>query len=179
MTGIEGKRIAILVASGSDQAETTIMREVLSDSGSEPVLVSVKKHEVRGWKNTEWGDTFPVDVAVLEAQAADYDGLIVPGGVIAADTLRADGHAIAFARGFLAQGKAMAALGHAPWLLVEVAALKGRSATSIHGIRLDLINAGARWVDEPAVRDGRIVTGRTRHDLPDLMARFVEAMVLG
>lgn len=176
---IEGAKIAILVANGSDEVETAVMLKVLEDARAEPVLVSVKKHEARGWRNTEWGGTFAVDVAILDADAEEFGGLLVPGGVIGADTLRADAYAVDFVRNFLNQRKPVATIGHAPWLLVEAGAVRGRRLTSIPAIRNDLIHAGGQWIDAPAVRDGRLVTGRTHHDLPEVVARFVEAAIFG
>ncbi len=178
MTRLGGKRIGILVANGSDQTEMTVIRSVLSEADVRPLLVSPKKQEVRGWQNTEWGASFAVDVAVIDARPEDFDGLLVPGGVIAADTLRADRQAVALVRGVLTRQRPVAAVGHAPWVLIEAGVVRHRRVTSIHAIRSDVENAGGLWVDQAAVTDGVIVTGRNQHDLPDFMAQFVEAVMM-
>jgi len=179
MNDLNGKRIAILAASGSDQTEMTVIRRVLGEAGVTASIVSTKKQELRGWLNTEWGTSFAVDTAVIEARPDDYDGLVIPGGIIAADTLRADRQAVGLVRGLYIAGKPIAAVGHAPWVLIEAGALKERRATSIETIRSDIENAGAQWVDAAAVADGMVVTGRNQHDLPDFLAQFVEVVMLG
>ncbi|MBF0305702.1 MAG: DJ-1/PfpI family protein [Alphaproteobacteria bacterium] len=170
------KRVAILVASGFELAEFEAMREILEQAGIAVPVVSAKKHEVRGWDNTDWADSVPVEVAVLDASPADWDAVMIPGGLIAADTLRADQHAVRLVRDALDHGIPVAAIGHAPWVLSEAGALRGRRVTSHPAIRTDLENAGAHWLDEAAVVDGGVITGRHRHDLPDLLARLMHAI---
>lgn len=179
MSALSGKRIGILVASGSDQTEMTVMRQVMDDAEASPLLVSVKKNTVRGWLNTDWGGEFAVDLGILDASAADFDGVVIPGGLIGADTLRADKHAVRLVQDMLAGGKPVAAMGHAPWVLIEAGAVRHRRVTSIEAIRTDLENAGGLWVDEATMADGNVVSGRNRHDLPDFMAQFVEKLILG
>lgn len=178
MNSLNGRRIGILSASGTDQTEMTVIRRVLDEAGVTASIVSTKKQELRGWLNTEWGISFAVDTAVIDARPGDYDGLVIPGGIIAADTLRADRQAVDLVRALYHAGKPVAAVGHAPWVLIEAGALKERRATSIETIRTDIANAGAQWVDAPAVLDGLVVTGRNQHDLPDFMAQFVEAVMI-
>lgn len=179
MTALDGKRIGILAASGTEQTEMTVIRRVLGEAGVIATVVSPKKQELRGWLNTEWGDAFAVDLAVIDARPEDFDGLVLPGGVIAADTLRADRQAVALVAALLQRGRPVAAVGHAPWVLIEAGALRNRRATSIEGIRTDIENAGGLWVDQAAVADGPVVTGRNQHDLPDFMAQFVETVMMG
>lgn len=176
MASLSGKRVALLVAAGSEQSELSVMRDVLADSGAEPVVLSPKKQEVRLWKNVDWGVTVPVDAPVVDSRADDYDALVIPGGVIAADTLRADRQAVQLARDFIAQGKPVGAMGHAVWVLVEADAVGGRMVTSIESMRSDVMHAGATWVDDPAVHDGQLITGRHHHDLPDFMAAMAEEL---
>ncbi len=179
MNQLTGRRIGILAANGSDQTEMTVIRRVLDEAGVAASLVSPKKQHLRAWLNTEWGGQFAVDVAVIEAQPDDFDGLVIPGGIIAADTLRADRQAVDLVRGLYQANKPIAAVGHAPWVLIEAGALRERRATSIESIRRDIENAGAEWQDAPTVTDGMVVTGRNQHDLPDFMAAFVEVVMLG
>lgn len=179
MNNLDGRRIGILAASGSDQTEITVIRRVLDEAGVHAAIVSPKKVELRGWLGTDWGGSFAVDVAVIDARPEDYDGLVIPGGLIAADTLRADRQAVELVRALYVAGKPVAAVGHAPWVLVEAGALKERRATSIEAIRSDIENAGAQWIDAAAVADGMVVTGRNQHDLPDFLAQFVEVVMLG
>lgn len=178
MNHLDGRRIGILAANGSDQTEMTVIRRVLGEAGVATSIVSPKKQELHAWLNTEWGMNIAVDVAVIEARPDDFDGLVIPGGIIAADTLRADRQVVDLVRALYHAGKPIAAVGHAPWVLIEAGALKERRATSIESIRRDIENAGAEWQDAPAVSDGMVVTGRNQHDLPDFMAEFVEVVML-
>lgn len=178
MGALDGKVIGLLVASGFDEMELTVARQAFEEEGAETRVVSPKKHEVRGWRNTDWGASFAVDVAVIDANPKDFDGLMVPGGLISADTLRSDPHAVALVREALKQNVPVAALGHAPWLLIEAGAVRGRAVTSMNALKTDLQNAGALWRDEPIVADRGIVTGRHHHDLPDFVAGMLESIVL-
>ena len=174
MASLLGKRVALLVAAGSEQSELEVLRDVLDEAGARPVVLSPKKQAVRLWMNVDWGDTIPVDTPVLGAQAEDYDAMIIPGGVIAADILRADHQVVSLVRDFLAQHKPVGAMGHAVWVLVEAEAVKRRMVTSIESIRSDVVHAGGSWVDEPAVYDNHVITGRHHHDLPDFVAAVAE-----
>lgn len=176
MAGLAGKRVALLVATGSEETELTVIRQVLVEAGAMPVILSPKKHELRLWMNVDWGNEIPVNAAVAGSQAEDYDALIIPGGLQAADTLRADRQAVQLVRDFINQGKVVAAMGHAVWVLIEAEAVGKRLVTSIESMRSDVINAGGTWIDDPAVMDGHVVTGRHRHDLPDFMAAVAEGL---
>ncbi len=179
MPSLAGKRVALLVAAGSEQSELTVIREVLAEASVLPLLLSPKKHEMRMWANIDWGNVLPVDAAVLGARAEDYDALIIPGGLLAADTLRADRQVVRLVSDFLSQGKPVGAMGHAVWVLIEAGAVSGRIVTSPESIRTDVTNAGGTWIDDPAVHDRLIVTGRHRHDLPDFMAAMAEGLTRG
>ena len=174
MASLVGKRVALLVAPGSAQSELSVLQKVLDDAGAHPVVVSPKKHEVRLWANADWGETIPVDRPVVTSLADDYDALIIPGGVMAADTLRADRQAVGLVRDFLGQDKPVGAMGHAVSVLIEAEAVLGKIVTSIESIRSDVVHAGGTWVDDPAVRDGHVITGRHHHDLPDFVAAVAE-----
>ncbi len=138
------------------------------------MVLSPKKHAVRLWLNVDWGEVIPVETPVRDSQAEDYDALVIPGGVIAADTLRADRQVVKLVRDFLAQDKPVGAMGHAVWVLIEAEAVNGRMVTSIESIRSDVSHAGGTWVDDAAVHDGHVITGRHHHDLPDFVAAVAE-----
>lgn len=176
MASLAGKRVALLVAGGSEQSEVTVLREVLAEAGAEAVVVSPKKLEVQLWMNIEWGDVVSVDTTVLDAQARDYDALIIPGGLIGADTLRIDRQAVQLVRDFLDRRKPVGAMGHAVWVLIEAEAIAGRMVTSLESIRTDVVNAGGTWLDDAAVLDRHVITGRHHHDLPDFMAAMAEEL---
>lgn len=176
MIGLTGKRVALMAADGAEQAEVTVIREVLAEAGAEPLVVSPKKHELRLWLGADWGERLPVDKALGGVQAGDFDALIVIGGILAADILRSDPLAVRLVRDALDQGRPVGAMGHAVWLPIEAGAVAGRIVTSIESIRTDVINAGGNWADDPAVNDRHLVTGRNRHDLPDFMAAMAEEL---
>ena len=170
---LEGTKIAILVTNGFEQSEMTEPRRALDEAGATTHLVSPAGDEVKGWQDADWGDAFPVDVALDDASTNDYHALVLPGGVINPDQLRAEPKAVRLVRDFVIAGKPVAAICHGPWLLVEAGVVDGRRMTSYHSIRTDLINAGADWVNEEVVVDGRFVTSRSPNDLP----AFNEAMI--
>ena len=157
---LEGKRVAILVTDGFEQVELTEPRKALEAGGARAEIVSPAGGQVRGWKHTEWGDTFPVDVPLEQADPHAYDALVLPGGVINPDKLRTIPAAVQFVRSFDQQGKPIAAICHGPWMLVEAGILRGREVTSYHSIQTDVKNAGGRWVDRDVVADQGLVTSR-------------------
>jgi protease I len=176
---LSGKRIAILVTDGFEQVEMTEPRKALEDEGAETEIVSPKDDEVRGWNHTEWGDTFDVDVPLDEADADDYDALLLPGGVMNPDKLRNMPDVQTFVRDFGETGKPIAAICHGPWTLIEAGLVSGRTMTSWPSIRTDLRNAGANVVDEEAVVDGTLVTSRKPDDIPVFNARMIEVFERG
>ncbi|MCY1008318.1 type 1 glutamine amidotransferase [Nannocystis pusilla] len=165
-TPLQGKKVAILVASGFEQVELVKPREALDAAGAETVLVSPESKRVRGWEFKDWGDWFPVDLELSDAKAADFDALLLPGGVINPDKLRIDEAAIKFIRHFVASDKPIAAICHGPWPLIESGGVRGRKLTSWPSLRSDLRNAGATWVDEEVVLDRGLVTSRKPDDIP-------------
>lgn len=176
---LSGKRIAILVANGFEQIELTDPREALKDAGATTDLVSIEDDEVKGWEHTEWGDTFDVDVRMDDAEADEYDALLLPGGVMNPDHLRRDERVQRFVRAFFEAGKPVAAICHGPWTLIDAEVVKGRRMTSYHTIQTDLKNAGADWVDEEVVVDQGLVTSRSPDDLPAFDAKMVEEFAEG
>lgn len=163
---LNGEKVAILVAAGFEQVELVEPREALQRAGAQTFLVSPEPRQVRGWNHTDWGDSFPVDVPLSAARAADYDALLLPGGVMNPDTLRLDEAAVEFVRQFVTGGRPVAAICHGPWTLIEAGAVRGRTLTSWPSLRTDLRNAGANWVDEEVVVDGGLVTSRKPADIP-------------
>ena len=160
------KRIAILATNGFEQSELMDPRESLKTAGYTVDVVSPEAGSIRGWKDKDWGDTVDVDVALADADAKDYDALVLPGGVINPDKLRMDPAALDFIRAFADDEKVIAAICHAPWLLVETGLAKDRDVTSWPSVRTDLENAGGRWRDEAVVEDGNLITSRKPEDIP-------------
>lgn len=163
---LKGMKIAILVANGFEQSEMTEPKKALEQAGAKVDIISPEKSKVKGWKHTNWGDEFDVNVALDKAKPTDYAALVLPGGVMNPDKLRLDTQAIAFIKHFHQANKPIAAICHGPWPLINADAVKGKKLTSWPSIKLDLINAGANWVDEKVVRDVKLVTSRKPDDLP-------------
>jgi protease I len=168
-------RVAVLVADGFEQVELTEPMAALRASGADARIVSpVDAAQVKGWKHTEWGDTFDVDVHLGDAEPDDYDALLLPGGVMNPDTLRAVPGALSFVRAFFDAGKPVAAICHGPWTLIDAGVVGGRRLTSYPSIRTDLTNAGADWVDAEVVVDRGLVTSRRPGDLPAFNRKMLE-----
>ena len=160
------KRIAILATNGFEQSELMDPRESLKTAGYAVDVVSPEAGSIRGWKGKDWGDSVAVDVALADADAKDYDALVLPGGVINPDKLRMDAAALNFIRAFADDDKVIAAICHAPWLLVESGIAKDRDVTSWPSVRTDLEKAGGRWRDGAVVEDGNLITSRKPEDIP-------------
>jgi protease I len=176
---LEGKRVAILVADGFEQVELTGPKEALEDAGAETQIVSPVGEEVAGWHHYDAGDLFPVDVPLAEADASEFDALLLPGGVANPDQLRMNPDAVAFVKSFFDAGKPVAAICHGPWTLIEAGAVEGRKMTSWPSIKTDLINAGAKWVDEQVVTDNGLVTSRKPDDIPAFNDKMIEEFAEG
>ncbi len=174
MNALEGKKVAIVVANGFEQVEMTDPKKALEEAGAQADIVSPEKGTVRGWKHTEWGDQFDVDVPLEEADPAGYDALLLPGGVMNPDKLRMNETAVRFVKSFFDSGKPVAAICHGPWTLIEAGAVKGRRVTSWPSIRTDLKNAGANWVDREVVVDNGLVTSRKPDDIPAFNRKMIE-----
>ncbi len=167
MSKLSGKRVAILATDGFEQSELAVPHERLSVAGATVTIISPEAGKIRGWKHTDWGDSFTVDLPLREASVEDFDCLVLPGGQINPDKLRAEPQAVEFVREFFNSGKPVAAICHGPWLLVEADLLRGRRATSYHSIKTDVRNAGADWIDEAVVADNGIITSRKPDDLEE------------
>jgi protease I len=176
---LKGKRVAILVADGFEQVEMTQPRKALDDAGAITELVSPARAEVQGWNHHDKADKFRVDVELGAADPANYDALLLPGGVLNPDQLRTIPEAVDFVRGFFKQGKPVAAICHGPWMLVEADVLHGRTVTSWPSIKTDLRNAGAMWVDLDVVADHGLVTSRKPDDIPMFNRKMIEEFAAG
>lgn len=171
---LDGKKVAILVEKGFEQIEMTEPRRALREAGADTDLVSPQQNKVKAWDKTDWGEEFDVDVGLDAARPADYDALLLPGGVMNPDNLRRNEKAQAFVRAFFNAGKPVAAICHAPWTLIDAGVVEGRTLTSYHTLQTDLKNAGANWVDREVVVDNGLVTSRNPDDLPAFNRKLVE-----
>jgi protease I len=176
---LKGKTVAFLATDGVEQVELTEPWKKVEEEGGKPELISLESGEIQGFEHLDKGDTFPVDKPVAEADQADYDGLVLPGGVANPDFLRADEKAVAFVRSFFEAGKPVAAICHGPWTLVEADVVKGRTLTSWPTLKTDIENAGGTWVDEEVHVDSGLVTSRKPDDLPAFSEKLAEEICEG
>jgi protease I len=171
--GLEGKKVAILATDGVEQVELLEPKRALETAGAHVDVIAPKDGAIQGMNHDDKGDQIPVDRRLDSISAADYDALLLPGGVANPDRLRTDRRAVNFVRDFFDRDKPVAAICHAPWLLVEAGVLEGRTITSWPSLRTDIENAGATWVDQAVRVDGRLITSRKPDDLPQFCARVV------
>jgi len=176
---LDGKRVAILVTDGFEQVEMTEPRKAMDGAGAQTDLVSPARGKVKGWQHTKWGDEFPVEVPLEQANPDDYDALVLPGGVMNPDKLRMNEDAVHFVRAFFDAGKPVAAICHGPWTLIEADVVRGRTLTSWPSLQTDLRNAGANWVDREVVTDNGLVTSRKPDDLPAFNRKMIEEFAEG
>ena len=177
MPKINDAKILILATDGFEQSELLEPQKQLKDAGATVHVASPKDGEIKAWDGDDWGQTVSVDVPLNEANADDYDALVLPGGQINPDLLRVERSALDLIRRFDEQGKPIAAICHAPWLLIEAGlASEGRTMTSYESIRTDLRNAGATVVDQEVVRDANIITSRKPGDLDAFVGAVREAV---
>lgn len=177
---LNGKKIAFLMANeGVEQVELTEPLEAVRGSGAEVELLAPESGEVQAFNHLDKAQTFAVDRTVGEADAGDYDGLVLPGGVANPDQLRTKAEALEFVRDFFAAGKPVGAICHAPWTLIDAGVLEGRTLTSWPSLETDLRNAGAEWVDEEVHVDNGFVTSRKPDDLAAFTAKIVEEFAEG
>lgn len=174
---LNGKHVALLATDGFEQSELQEPKRLLESWGAKvSVIAPGDASQIRGWKGKDWGDSVPVDQPLEGADAASYDALVLPGGVINPDTLRTQVPAVAFIKAFAAAGKPVAAICHGPWLLVESGLAKGRKVTSWPSLKSDLGNAGAQWTDAEVVVDNGVITSRKPDDIPAFSEAVAKAL---
>jgi len=176
---LEGKKVAILVADGFEQVEMTKPREALDDAGAETKIVSLKSGQIQGMNHMEKGDKFDVDLTIDDARPEEFDALMVPGGLFNPDAMRQSEDALNFARHFFTTGKPVAAICHGPQVLISADLVRGRKMTSWPAIKVDMRNAGARWVDEEVVVDNGLVSSRKPDDIPAFNKKMIEEISEG
>lgn len=173
MPAITDAKILILSTNGFEQSELETPRDALRKHGATVHVATLDGNDIKGWDGADWGDTADADLSLKDAKVADYDALVLPGGQINPDLLRVEPDAIALIKAFAQAGKPVAAVCHAPWLLIEAGLAEGREMTSYHSIRTDLKNAGAKVVDRSVVADRGVITSRNPDDLSDFVAKIV------
>ena len=176
---LTGKRVAILVEQGFEQVELIKPRKALDKLGAQTQVVSPQEGEVRGWNVKRWAKSVPVDVPLESANPADFDALLLPGGVMNPDKLRMNPKAVEFVKHFFAEGKPVAAICHGPWMLVEADVVRGRTLTSWPSLETDIRNAGGNWVDQEVVVDNGLVTSRKPDDIRAFNKKMIEEIAEG
>ena len=176
---LQGKRVAVLATDGFEQSELMVPVEALQESGVQVDVISPNGESIRGWKEEDWGQIIKADLSLDDAEASDYDGLLLPGGVLNSDSLRQLNAAREFAQHFFDEAKPTFVICHGAQLLIDAGLVEGRKMTSYPGIAKDLINAGAEWEDSEVVVDNGFVTSRTPDDLPAFCAKMCEELAEG
>ena len=171
------KRVLILATNGFEQSELTKPKANLEKAGIETTVVSLESGEIKGWDTDDWGDSVKVDKTLDEVSSCEgYDALLLPGGQINPDLLRVEDRAVALVKDFAKADKPIAAICHAPWLLIEADVVQGKTATCYKSIRTDLKNAGANVVDQEVAIDGNLITSRNPNDIPAFSKALIEAV---
>ena len=183
MPDIREAKILIVATDGFEESELTVPQAKLNQAGATVHVASPKSRQnpesIRGWNKTDWGSSVKVDHDLESVNPDDYHAIVLPGGQINPDKLRAEPKALEVIKSFVTSGKVVAAICHAPWLLIETGAAKGRNLTSFASIRTDVENAGATWLDEEVVTDGGIITSRKPDDLDAFVAKVIEEVKEG
>jgi protease I len=172
--GLKGRNVAILATDGVEQVELEVPRRALDDAGATTHLIAPNEGSIQAMNHDDKGARLPVDRTLAQVRPSDYDALLLPGGVANPDRLRQDERAVQFVREFMLADKPVAAICHAPWLLVEANAVAGRTLTSWPSLRTDIRNAGGRWVDEAVQVDDNLTTSRKPDDLPQFCAAMLK-----
>ena len=174
---LSGRRIAILATDGFEQSELTEPKRLLEEAGAEvSVIAPGGARQIKGWDKKDWGRPVDVDVALSDADASDYDALVLPGGVMNPDRLRLEPAAINLIKAFGESGKPIAAICHGPWTLIDAELVKGCTMTSWPSLRTDLENAGATWEDREVVHDGQLITSRKPDDIPAFTRTLIDQL---
>ena len=179
MAELQGKRILILATDGFEQSELEIPLAKFKAAGADVAVAAPKAGKIKGWNKKDWGRAVKVDKTLNDTTVYDFDAIVLPGGVMNPDHLRINNDALELIRGFFDAGKVVAAVCHAPWLLVEAGIAKGRRMTSYHTIKTDMINAGASWEDAAVVTDDGIITSRSPGDLDAFSDKIIEEVKEG
>ncbi|MGA7157908.1 MAG: type 1 glutamine amidotransferase domain-containing protein [Acidobacteriaceae bacterium] len=173
---LEGKKIAMLATDGFEQSELMDPKKGLEEAGAKVTVLSLQEGEIKGWDKKDWGKSVKVDGLVKEAKPAEFDALVLPGGVMNPDKLRMDSSAVTFVRTFAETGKPVAAICHGPWMLIEAELVRGKTITSWPSLHTDLKNAGAHFVDDEVAIDGNLITSRKPEDIPGFTRAIIEAV---
>ncbi len=174
VTDIKSARILIVATNGFEQSELLVPRDELRKAGTKVDVATPDGKSIRGWNHTDWGETAEADLKIADAKLDDYQALVLPGGQMNPDILRVNADAMKVVKSFLDSGKPVAAICHAPWLLIQADAVRGLAMTSYGSIRKDVENAGGKWVDKEVVVDKGIITSRSPKDLPAFVAKIIE-----
>ncbi|TNJ47542.1 type 1 glutamine amidotransferase domain-containing protein [Phaeobacter sp. B1627] len=179
MPTIGNAKILIISTHGFEQSELEVPRDQLREAGATVHVATLHGKSIRGWDNNNWGGEVEADLKVADVNTAEYDALVIPGGQINPDLLRVERDVISRVKEFHNQGKVIAAVCHAPWVLVEAGIVEGREVTSYHSVKTDMINAGGKWTDAAVVADAGIVTSRQPDDLDAFVAKIIEEIEEG
>jgi protease I len=179
MPELKNLKVAILTENGFEQSELVSPKEALENAGVTVEIISPQRSKVKAWDHDHWGIELPVDKHISEAEPDDYDGLLLPGGVLNPDKLRTNQEALDFIKSFFGTGKPVAAICHGPQSLIDAGVVEGRHMTSYPSIRMDLVNAGASWTDQEVVVDNGLVTSRKPADLDAFNKKLLEELSEG
>jgi protease I len=179
MKKLTNKKVAILVTDGFEESEFTKPMEALLEEDAQVDVISLKSGKVKAWAGGDWGGEYTVDKTIDEVDPKEYQGLVLPGGVMSPDKLRMNEDVVNFVSEFMSEKKPVAAICHGPWTLIETGYLKGRQVTSYPSLKTDLTNAGAYWIDDEVVVDNGLVTSRKPDDLPAFCKKMIEEIYEG
>ena len=176
---LSGKKVAILATDGFEEVELTKPKKALDDAGAQTTVISIKSGKIQGMNHADKGRTVAVDQTLAEAKPQDFDALMLPGGLMNPDSLRSTEEALEFVRHFFREGKPVAAICHAPWVLIDAGVVRGRTLTSWPAIKTDVRNAGGNWMDQEVVVDNGLVTSRKPDDIPAFNEKMIEEFAEG